>query len=85
MIRRQLAALVRLSLVDLYRRKDLAVLLILALAVMGPLAMIKPFGVEGASRYLNELAMAMIWLFSLIVALGVSTRDLLRRLEAADR
>jgi ABC-type transport system involved in multi-copper enzyme maturation permease subunit len=74
MIRRQLAALVRLSLVDLYRRKDLAVLLILAFAVMAPLAMIKPFGVEGASRYLNEVAMAMIWLFSLIVALGVSAR-----------
>jgi len=74
MIRRQLAALVRLSLVDLYRRKDLAVLLILAFAVMAPLAMIKPFGVESASRYLNEVAMAMIWLFSLIIALGVSAR-----------
>ena len=74
MIGRQLAALVRLSLVDLYRRKDLAVLLILAVAVMAPLAMVKPFGVEGANRYLNEVAMVMIWLFSLIVALGVSAR-----------
>lgn len=74
MIRRQLAALVRLSLIDLYRRKDLAVLLILAAAVMVPLAMIRPFGVGGANRYVNEVAMAMIWLFSLIVALGVSAR-----------
>ncbi len=74
MIRRQLAALARLSLLDLYRRKDLAVLLILAGAILVPLAFAKPFGVEGASRYLAEVAMAMIWLFSLIVALGVSAR-----------
>ena len=74
MIRRQLASLVWLSLVDLRRRKDLFVLLILAFVVVAPLAMVKPFGVEGASRYLNEVAMALIWLFSLIIALGVSAR-----------
>ncbi|MGI5869935.1 MAG: ABC transporter permease [Kiritimatiellia bacterium] len=74
MIRRQLASLVWLSLVDLRRRKDLFVLLIFAFVVMAPLAMIKPFGVEGASRYLNEVAMALIWLFSLIIALSISAR-----------
>ncbi len=74
MKRRQLGALMRLSLLDLYRRKDVFVLLLLSLVLLVPLALLRPFGVSGASRYMNELAMLLIWIFSAVVGLGVSIR-----------
>lgn len=74
MVLRQFKALIVLSLLDLYRRKDLLVLLVLSLVLLVPLALIKPFGVAGASRYMNEIAMLLIWIFSLVISLGVSSR-----------
>lgn len=74
MIFRQFSALIRLSLLDLYRRKDLFVLLVLSLVLLAPLAMIQPFGVTGASRYMNEVAMLLIWIFSIVITLGVTSR-----------
>lgn len=71
---RQFNALIKLSLLDLYRRKDLFVLLMLSLVLVVPLAMIRPFGVDGASRYMNEIAMLLIWIFSIVISLGVSSR-----------
>ena len=46
----QLAALQRLSLLDLYRRKDMIVVVILFAVTLVPLAFFAPFGVSGASR-----------------------------------
>lgn len=74
MIMRQFQALVRLSILDLYRRKDLFVLAVLSLVVLVPLSMAQPFGVSSASRYMNEVAMLLIWVFSVVVGLGVSSR-----------
>ncbi len=71
---KQFRALVILSLLDLYRRKDLVVLLLLSLVLMVPLALMQPFGVKGASRYMNEIAMLLIWIFSIVISLGVSSR-----------
>ncbi len=71
---RQFCALITLSLLDLYRRKDLVVLLMLSLVLLVPLAMMQPFGTSGASRYMNEIAMLLIWIFSLVISLGVSSR-----------
>lgn len=71
---RQLGALIGLALLELYRRKDLVVMLILTLVVMLPLALMTPFGVSGASRTLSEVALLLIWLFSSAVALGVGGR-----------
>jgi len=71
---RQLGALARLSVLELYRRKDLIVVFLLGGVILLPLAFFSPFGVSGASRYMNELAMLLVWLFSLTIGLGVSAR-----------
>ena len=71
---RQMRALVKLSFVELWRRNDIFALLILALALLVPLSMATPFGAEGASRYLDEAALLLIWGFSLFIALGTGAR-----------
>lgn len=71
---RQIGALVRLSFVELWRRNDVFGLLVLALALMAPLSMASPFGASGASRYLDEAALLLIWAFSLFIALGTGSR-----------
>ena len=71
---RQFGALIRLSFTELWRRNDVFGLLILALALMVPLSLSTPFGVSGASRYLDEVALLLIWGFSLFVAIGTGAR-----------
>lgn len=71
---RQVGALVKLSFIELWRRNDVFALLILALALMVPLSMSSPFGAAGASRYLDEVALLLIWGFSLFIALGTGSR-----------
>ena len=71
---RQMKALVRLSFIELWRRNDVFALLILALALLVPLSMASPFGATGASRYLDEVALLLIWGFSLFIALGTGSR-----------
>ena len=71
---RQIRALVRLSFIELWRRNDVFGLLILALALMVPLSMASPFGAAGASRYLDEVALLLVWGFSLFIALGTGSR-----------
>ena len=67
-------ALVRLSFLELWRRNDIFGLLILGLALMVPLSMASPFGAAGASRYLDEMALLLLWGFSLFIALGAGQR-----------
>ena len=74
LILRQMSALVRLSFLELWRRNDIFALLILALALLVPLSMASPFGAAGASRYLDEVALLLIWGFSLFIALGTGAR-----------
>lgn len=74
LILRQMKALVKLSFIELWRRNDIFALLILALALLAPLSMASPFGAAGASRYLDEVALLLIWGFSLFIALGTGTR-----------
>ena len=71
---RQMRSLVRISFVELWRRNDIFALLILALALMVPLSLSSPFGATGASRYLDEVALLLIWGFSLFIALGTGSR-----------
>ena len=70
----QLAALQRLSLLDLYRRKDMIVVMILFAVTLVPLAFFAPFGVSGASRQMNELALLLVWIFSIAISMAVSNR-----------
>ena len=71
---RQAKALVKLSFLELWRRNDVFGLLILALALMVPLSMATPFGATGASRYLDEVALLLLWGFSMFISLGVGSR-----------
>ena len=71
---RQVKALVKLSFLELWRRNDVFGLLVLGLALMVPLSMASPFGAAGASRYLDEMALLLIWGFSLFIALGTGSR-----------
>ena len=71
---RQACALVKLSFIELWRRNDVFALVLLGLALMVPLSMATPFGADGASRYLDEMALILVWGFSLFIALGAGQR-----------
>jgi len=70
----QIRALAGLAVLELFRRKDLIVVFVLSAVILLPLTVLTPFGVAGASRYVNELALLLVWLFSLVIGLGVSAR-----------
>lgn len=70
----QITSLAKLSLLDLYRRKDLAVVFILCAITLAPLAFFAPFGIKGASRQMSELALVLMWGFSFFIAIAVSNR-----------
>jgi Cu-processing system permease protein len=70
----QIMVLSSVSLLDLYRRKDLAVVFVLSGVILTPLFFFTPFGMSAASRYTNELALLLVWLFSAVIALGVASR-----------
>lgn len=71
---RQMRSLIMLSLLELWRRKDVFTLLVLSVALMVPLGMAKPFGTSGATRYLDETALVLIWGFSVFICLGTGSR-----------
>lgn len=71
---RRIGALVRLSLLELWRRNDMFALLVLALVLLVPLSLARPFGATGATRYFDEAALLLIWGYSLFIALGVGGR-----------
>lgn len=79
---RQVRALVRLSFLELWRRNDIFALVLLGLALMVPLSMASPFGAEGASRYLDEVALLLVWGFSLFISLGAGQRLFAPEFEA---
>ncbi len=70
----QIRSLVRLSFLELWRRNDVWGLLVLAVALMVPLASLSPFGADGATRYLQEMALLLLWAFSLFISIGVGAR-----------
>jgi len=71
---RRIGALVRLSLLELWRRNDMFALLVLALVLLVPLSLARPFGVSGAVRYFDEAALLLIWGYSLFISLGIGGR-----------
>jgi len=71
---RRIGALVKLSLLELWRRNDMFALLVLALVLLVPLSMARPFGATGATRYFDEAALLLVWGYSLFISLGVGGR-----------
>ena len=71
---RRIGALVRLSLLELWRRNDMFALLVLALVLLVPLSLARPFGTAGATRYFDEAALLLVWGYSLFISLGIGGR-----------
>ena len=71
---RRIGALVKLALLELWRRNDMFALLVLALVVRVPLSLARPFGASGAMRYFDEAALLLIWGYSIFIALGIGGR-----------
>ena len=71
---RRIGALVKLSLLELWRRNDVFTLLVLALVLLVPLSMARPFGAAGATRYFDEAALLLVWGYSLFISLGIGGR-----------
>jgi ABC-type transport system involved in multi-copper enzyme maturation permease subunit len=68
-------------LIELFRRKDLYVLGLLVLVLIGSAAAIDFFGVEGAEVYLRELATTLSLLFTVVIAVAVVSRQIPREVE----
>ena len=61
---------------ELIRRKDLYVLLILLAALLGYLLSLEFFGSSSAVRYIMEAGLLLAWLFSWILAINLTARQL---------
>jgi len=73
---RPVVSVARLSVVELFRRRDVYVALIFALVVGVPLLGANVFGVEGAVRYVRELVLLLVWVCSVAVSLTTAARQL---------
>ena len=73
-VMRRIGALVKLSLLELWRRNDMFALLVLALVLLVPLSLARPFGAAGATRYFDEAALLLVWGYSLFISLGIGGR-----------
>jgi ABC-type transport system involved in multi-copper enzyme maturation permease subunit len=78
---RGLAAVAAVSIVELYRRRDLYVALFLGVVTLIPLASVNLFGVQGVVRYLREVSLLLIWLFSIAIAITTAARQLPAEIE----
>ena len=67
--------------IELLRRKDLYVLALLVLVLIGAAAAIDFFGVEGIEVYVRELAATLTLLFTVIIAVAVVARQIPRETE----
>jgi len=74
-------ALGRVMLIELFRRKDLYVLALLVLVLLGAAASIDFFGVEGTDAYLRELSTTLTLLFTVIITVAVVARQVPREIE----
>ncbi len=63
-------------LLNLIRRKDLYVLIILAATMLITLTSFNIFGLGGASRYIADIGLMMTWLFSWILSITITAREL---------
>ncbi|MFA5203842.1 MAG: ABC transporter permease subunit [Lentisphaeria bacterium] len=75
-------AVAGLSVTELFRRRDVIVAFLLAAVILVPLAAFNLFGVKGVVRYLREVALLLVWLFSLVIAITTAARQLPAELEA---
>ncbi|MFA4944561.1 MAG: ABC transporter permease subunit [Lentisphaeria bacterium] len=77
----RIRSLAWLSVLELYRRKDLYVALVLTAVVLVPLSAYNVFGVTGVVRHLREVSLLLVWLFSILVGISVAGRQFPPELE----
>jgi Cu-processing system permease protein len=61
---------------EMYRRKDVYVLFILTVLVCLVMASVNLFNEEGIVRYVKEICLLLIWISSLVIAIGTAARQL---------
>jgi Cu-processing system permease protein len=60
---------------EMYRRKDFYVLLILTMVITVAMGSVHFFGDDKIIRYLKELCLMLIWISSLVIAIGTMARQ----------
>ncbi|NOY82900.1 MAG: ABC transporter permease [Kiritimatiellaeota bacterium] len=78
---RNIAAIASTAVLELYRRRDVYTAVVLAIVVTVPLASVNVFGVKGIVRYLREITLLLVWLFTLVIGLTTAARQIPRELE----
>jgi len=78
---RRIWAIGRVSMLELFRRKDMYVAVILGVVIVVPLASVNLFGIEGIVRYLREISLLLIWLFSIVIGISTAARQIPAELE----
>lgn len=75
-------AIARAMLKELIRKKDLYVLVILMLALLGFLFYQDFFGIENISRYIKDIGYSLVTLFSFIIAVTFMARQIPQEIES---
>lgn len=76
MIAYRIWTIARILVLELYRRKDFYVALILGCLIVVPLASVNLFGVKGIVRHLREVTLLLIWGTSVAIAVSTAARQL---------
>lgn len=76
-----LRGLVGATLLESIRRKDIYVLLILSLALMGGAGLIQFFGVSGLDRFVKDISLTVVNVCVLVLCVTATARQLPRELE----
>jgi ABC-type transport system involved in multi-copper enzyme maturation permease subunit len=81
-ILQRILAVAGLSVTELFRRRDVIVAFLLAAVILVPLAAFNLFDVKGVVRYLRELALLLVWLFSVVITITTAARQVPAEIEA---
>src|SRR5580692_7578359 len=73
---RNVFAIARIVLLEMYRRKEFYVLFILTIMICLIMGSINIFNDKEVIRYLKELCLLMIWVSSLIIAITTTARQI---------
>lgn len=73
---RNIFAIAKIVILEMYRRKDFYVLFILTIVICLIMGSINIFNDKNVVRYLKELCLLMIWVSSLIIAITTTARQI---------
>lgn len=79
---RKVWTVARATILEALRRKDLYVLLILTVVIIGGAGMINFFGTRGLQKFLKDISFTVINIFTIIIAVTVTARQIPYELES---